>query len=727
MQRPIEVPGGLDHIVDYKGRPRKSFLYLSLIALSLFSSASSTMDSPREGSTDIDSIDSPIRFSPVDVGPGDLPVDTPLYSARDLIYEVPLFSEHPLLRDYVHFVKRGETWLSIGGNAERLPPGAAAARFGGVAKESPEITDTQYRFASWYDPLLPHQPYLPDAARYLQAHEGEITKIAWVYAHYDASEADDFMDPQDRTRVDPELVSIISLEMRVLKSILDWLGDRAKLSRFAVDLNYSIQSLTNARGISDAVTELKAARDQALEFIAAVNYNLRHVGSQTARRLESLYYPFLRYWLLYEPTVGALIDPNDRLLHTYPILKMLKDKAAIYLPWDFKYRPTIGVAEVKGLREMTGSEFVSRMDRSFPLPDEEKGSLPSGSLLSRLTPAEGTTPIPKIQRLLDLVCISDCLFGPTDSGSAVAAYSSDLRWNLKIPLYAYLIVSSTVEARLRHYSLIQGLNPDTLVTDLLTQAVRWGLPFQLAYTLNDAKEFHPEGNRWDVTEPNAYDAVVPGPYIPRTLNNRDSWDTAVARIAQVAARPEAVGVVQRGSLLGRIVTHFGPANLMSKVLDGPSTRAHQTQYGNAWGRTLYSDAPSPSVIAILLGTVEGDSTYGNKTWFPPLDLVDKYLTGGLDWTSICEKWFQERVELCAAQSSPNARPLTRARWAWILKKRVRQRAAMRAKILPTQDDVQNLLARYGEECSHSWEGFVNLERLKVIVVRGRGVSLNSAA
>lgn len=685
------------------------------------------MNTSRESSIDVEGTDSSARFGPIDVGPGDLPIDTPLYAASDLLYAVGHFAEHPLLRNFRHFKRCGEYWLTIGGDAERLPPGAAAVRFGGAVRATTEIPNDQFRTAAWYDPLLPHQPYLPDASLYLKTHGKEATTIAWVYAQYDTNASDDFMDPQDPTRVDPEMISIIDQELRVLKSILDWLGDKAKLSRFAVDLHYSIQSLIDARGVAEVVTELQSARDQALEYIAAVSYNISHVGRETIQRLESLYQPFLRYWLLYEPNVGALIDPNDRLMHTYPVLKLIKDECAIYLPWDYKRRPTTGVAETVGLQTMTGEEYVSRVDRMFPLPEAEKGGLPKGSLLSRLSSAEDTIPQPKIQRLLDLVCVSDCLLGPADKATAVTQYSKDLPWNPKIAVYGYIIADERTEARLRHYALTQLVNVHDPVNALLTQAVKWGLPFKLAYPSSVAKEFHPNGNRWDVTEPNAFDAVVPSLYLPRTLSRRDSWEAVVARIAQVAARPEAVGLIQRGGIVGRIVTQFGPPGVLERVVEGPSTRAHRTRFGTGKGETLYSDEPSPTVIAIVLGTVEGDSVEGNKTWFPPVDLVDKYLTGGLDWTTLCENWFQDRVRVCAAQTSPNAKPLTRSRWAWLLKKRVRQRTAMRAKIHPTDVDIDLLRERFDEECGPSWESFIQLSRLHVSVLRGRGISLNSAA
>ena len=62
---------------------------------------------------------------------------------------------------------------------------------------------------------------------------------------------------------------------------MDWFRDKAKMTRYAVKQNYSINHLWEVQGVHKVICEVKVARRQAVEYIAAISYNSSYVDYET--------------------------------------------------------------------------------------------------------------------------------------------------------------------------------------------------------------------------------------------------------------------------------------------------------------------------------------------------------------------------------------------------------------------------------------------------------------
>ncbi|KAI0804535.1 hypothetical protein BC629DRAFT_1590796 [Irpex lacteus] len=642
------------------------------------------------GSSPTPDDESAIEFSPIDFSDNEWVFSHAVVTPRDLIYE------------------------------------AAAVRFKKIAPPVPATAEDIFNYAGWFSFEHPHRPYLPDIPSYQLKLGDTLKNISWMYYEYKEDLAEEFMDPKDPTRLDPEVVDIIEDDFKVAKAALDWFEERAKLKRYAVDHNYSILRLRQVQGLSEVLKEIRHARAQALDLVAAVSYNLAYVDQDTESKFCKIYGPYMRWWLTKETKIGALIDPTDRYMHTYPLLKMVKDGCPVYLPWDFCYRPTTGIAERVALSNMTGEQFVNNVNRAFPLPEPEQGDAPKGSLLSRLTEATSVPTAPRIQRLLDLVAAGDCLFGDVAKPSALPRWNLHISWDAKVLEWGYALLDSLPEVRLRRFALTYVLVSDVPAGVVLGEALQRGLPFTLAYPPAAAKAFHPEGSQWSLQAPSPYDDVITGPFLDSSLFPATSWEEYKRRIGRLTARPEAVGILAAGHLPARLALEFGSPLLTGRLLKGPSPRAHRIRQGAYTENDLYADTPHPAVYSILIGTVEGLDQFTRKYWFPPLDLVERYLLQGGAWTKLSEDWFVGRLAVINKASSPNAKPLTRAQWVRLLKKRVRRRVASRSKVEPDEQEIESYRDDFYRETKRSWDT-LKLSEVRINILTGRGISLNSAA
>lgn len=669
---------------------------------------------------------SSIDFSPMDFSDNEWLFSHAVVTGRDLAYCVPLFGAHPLLANFTQRVLHGEEWLCIGGHAERLLPKSAAIRFDKAEPLTARSAEDVVKFAQWYSTERPHYPYMPDLTTYQEKLGDTLNKISWVYYEYHSDDASDFMDPKDGTRLDPEVIDIIKADLEVAKAILDELGDKAKLSRYVVEQNYNVLRLRDAHGLAAVVDELKLVRAQALEYIAAISYNLAYVDDPTRRQLQKIYGPYFRSWLIGEAMIGTLIDPNDRLMHTYPLLKLLKDGCPVYLPWDYRYRPTTGIGETVALGNMTGEQFVTNIERAFPLPEPEKGEAPPGSLLSRISAVEETQTPETIERLRRLVRAGDCLFGDAIRPSLFPRWSRGVVWDFKVIRWGYLIVEPAVEARLRHFALTWVLNTDRPAAAILTAALRRGVPFILAFPPEACREFHPNKEKWDVSEPPNYDAIISGPFLSSRIPTRRSWAMYTARATEAMRREEAIGALTVGTLITRLAFEWGPSDLADRLLRGPSARAYPLQKAAYRELGLYADQPTAAIISILLGVVDGADHASKKYWFPPMEVAARFLTPNGVWDRVSEQWFQERLALVRNGTTPNARPLSGAKWVKVLKKRVRRRVASRSRVEPTEEDIQEYRQDLIAESGKDWN-VLKLSEVQVTVVRGQGIALNASA
>ncbi|KAI0086719.1 hypothetical protein BDY19DRAFT_995732 [Irpex rosettiformis] len=253
------------------------------------------MDTPNNSSTESDDSSlmgfAPVEVIHVDFYSGTIP-SFPLLQARGLIYETI----------------QGEQWLCLGGSVRRLPSNTAAVHFDHVLSPILDSLNNSFRVP--------------------------IGKLSWIYSQYDQASAAHFTDPKNLSQVDSELIHIITGDLCVLKSMLDQFKDAGHPTLTRVDVNFSIsvQGLKDTFGIDSIIQKICAARNQALELIAAACYNLAHVDEQMRAAIRLLYGLRMCIWLFHEEKLEAIMDPNDLYFYTYPILKLCHGNCPIYLP-----------------------------------------------------------------------------------------------------------------------------------------------------------------------------------------------------------------------------------------------------------------------------------------------------------------------------------------------------------------------------------------------------------
>jgi hypothetical protein len=144
----------------------------------------------------------------------------------------------------------------------------------------------------------------------------------------------------------------------------------------------------------------------------------------------------------------------------------------------------------------------------------------------------------------------------------------------------------------------------------------------------------------------------------------ERYDNSVRDMLRLPSSRRFCGM---GSLLWRIAIQFGPDNLISAALSGPSSDALIHSNVERIG-TDVDDMVTDAHISTLLGLADD-----NYSLWPPMDIFDEYMQWEGEWTASLETWFMTHIT--AIQNRDSRAFATRSQW----KSRLGQRTTTSSK------------------------------------------------
>lgn len=601
-----------------------------------------------------------------------------LFTARDLIYEEVLFDSHRLLKNRTSGVKEDEHWLCIGGDFNRLPPKSAASRFHRWSLGSLDTEDDKHLRPPWYSLEYPHLAYLPDASFAINQmkHDSSI-KVAWMYRQYGGMDISLFMESSSPSGgMRESLWRAIEEDFEIVTEVLQRLEGITGLRTGARDFTYSPSVLRYAEGRHDCLQGIWQARSHICGMISAVSFHLHYLDPPTRSRFERIYDVFFRGWMLNGPKLGTRINPNDRNMSAYPLLKLVDDGCPLYLPWDYQYRPTTSIETRRAFRTLTDQEYAHLIDLAFPLPSMKADPSPPNTLFDHA---------------IDLAAACRCVFGDTASPSSFPHYDGDIVWSTKVLDHGFLLLAPAAEMRLRHFSLVHPEGAGSIAAQLLTFALSRGIPFIIGFPSSSSSILG--SATWRSSPPVQINGTITATYIRKGLTHASGWSYYLARVRNILSRPESGGILMSGGIIARIALEFGPEDLLQRLLNGPS----QNAYPIPTHSHLFSDQATDLACAVLVGYVEASSGGILLSWFPPPDLLNEYMGSTWEWTAAYEEWFCMRMKTIETMSL-DARPLSRSEWSHTLKAHAWRIVPPRSCFPPADNSLDDLKERFRSVC-----------------------------
>lgn len=190
-----------------------------------------------------------------------------------------------------------------------------------------------------------------------------------------------------------------------------------------------------------------------------------------------------------------------------------------------------------------------------------------------------------------------------------------------------LVVSKRTELRLR---LWRAQYPDVPLWFFAIHCLSRGLDWQVF-----VNPHHLVGPLYGVPAPRPAYLDAKLPLLDRM--HSDVLNKYEDRVESFLRLPFARRVFTKGGLLWRLAVHYGPDDLFSSALSGPSTDASIHRNVDCNGTDI-DDAMTEDHINLLIGL-----TSDNHSLWPPLKFFQIYQLWEGEWSPTWETWFMERI------------------------------------------------------------------------------------
>ena len=618
-------------------------------------------------------------------------------TAQDLVYEIRLLSTHPLLERNLIKFQRSEAWLCIGGST-LPPPDTIQTHFQHHNSSSVPVSEYPLLHPQWYTNDDPHRPYTPDALDVV-VQPFYLPRPSWIWHQYSVQNAARFMIGD---RVDPALEAIIHDDFDLLIELHNKLQHSS--SHSVIRFDYYPYNFTLITGKPSCSQALEKSQAYAIELISAITYNLAHAHPSHAALISSQYSSQLQEWLASMPRLGTLLDPSHPRFHTFPLLTLANNHCPFYLPWDDKYRHHTNPQTKHRLNNLSPDEYSAILDDIFPIQDPPSYELPF--------------PLSRDDFLLNIAVTCRATFPHSFHTSSIPIYQRAHSFSTYIVDLGYLIVSPHAEVLLRYYALTTTKSTNmSIASNILTFALSHGIPFTLAYPHTAQQTFHPWLSSWNRTSP----LSSPYPLIPSSASLDSSRSQYLKFLDTFFKIPAAAVVLTQGGLLARIAIEFGDHQLLTRLLRTPSEDVQP----NPDFPHLFSDIFPQTLVPNIIGESVGTPPSASESWFPPLDIFNRYLGNTFDWSQACEDWFQKRITVIYRNNSIDARPFRKSEWATSLKRYVSSRIAAVPYTPPHSDTLDSLRTQFHACTGVQWTP-QKLSTISITHKRIRYLTLNTS-
>lgn len=376
-------------------------------------------------------------------------------SLRSLLFLLQYLLYYCYAGSYELFDNSGETWVTIGGDPSALLANAARDRYGGASSRELRSCPESKREPSWTGDGKDFLAYGVDL-RKVRTQTGPVAE-SWVHSSFDDGE--EFLDPNDHSRIQPALLAKIKRELRLARDLVGFLDRRGGSNHNVVNRIYSGEELSFAEGVEDIRLELYRAREVMDERLAAINFALCRAEPDVENYVRQVYGAYIQKWHLLSDMRGICVDFRSFNPDTTLVSDCLRRQVPLYYPVDPEYCPNLSGAEARLVEAVkTYEDFVFALHEASVFPKIRKSeTAPLKYYGVAIDPDAPTRPwrAPRFERFDDLdshakVVLTDILH--TNLAPLVLPFEGSP--SLTIVGGAVLIVDSLTELRMMCWQLM---------------------------------------------------------------------------------------------------------------------------------------------------------------------------------------------------------------------------------------------------------------------------------
>ncbi|KAI0796350.1 hypothetical protein BC629DRAFT_1439388 [Irpex lacteus] len=580
-------------------------------------------------------------------------------SARSLYFLVPSLLTFEPTSSLQIADDSGEVWAAIGGEADSVPHHTARGHRQGWVDDEQEVRPPSLAGPDWSGK---GKDYLAFGVDLEKVHDrlGAVT-IPWMHSFF--THEDEYLDPDDRSRIHPQLLTKIKKDLRVARDLVALLDRRGGSTFNVIDRLYSGEEVGFADGSPAVLRELRVARRVMDQRLAAINFALLRAEPSVLTYVKLTYGAYIKKWHLLAEMRGIYVDFetfNPRVTH---LLDFIQKGVPVYYPLDLEYCPRLTENETRLAESLrTPEDFAYAFLRAHRGPrvrkTENAPRKPFGSTLEDEV-AEGLPRPAKGERMGQLARYASLIL--TD------ALHSDLAPIVPLPEEASfamveearLVLESLTELRLMHWAAKWRV---TDVREILSEALLRGWTFHVVYPTSVLDKLVQEE---EYAADAHLDQLTP---LVTCVNMLDfdashEWAKFERAVDSLLSRPHAYAFLFEGGFIWRLAMFFGGPRVpvwLKRILK-PSAklvlrRTEPSHIPDHWG-----DVVSETEKNTLLGLCVCRDTGVERYWFPsPEQLIEHRFHDG-QWTFYEEHFLQERVG-SLRRGEGHYRPLTPEEW-----------------------------------------------------------------
>lgn len=624
-------------------------------------------------------------------------------ATKALLHRIDLFPSTRPLSLFTITQENGEKWAIFESNAGHVPHFTAASFYGEAQSDDTTEVPPAIRGRVWITGGT--RDYLAYGVDYIRIRVR--TRIpddeCWLFSIY--ADTDLYANPSPPHRIHLDLARKIKKDLKIARTVLASLDGRGGLGKDRVDVEYVGDDLESLEGYAAVYEGLRNAREIMDERCAAINFGLLHTQGDTKNWLTNVYGAYFRKWHLLSDMRGAYVDLQNIHPSSFPLLDYLSHGVTLAYPLEEKFCTQLTPAEVQEAETVkTGEELEFWLRRSSAIVPGKFTKEPMRKIYGLTLDERIGYPLPrapKMDRFTELAKIGPAILGDLWPTPGLPIVSFSLSQVHDLTKDARLVLSPLTEARMMLWAVTFRTS---VVQNVLEEALSRGWPFRIVYPNEHL-------NRLACSPPHSIPATWTQMTSTMMYADEDDfhpgveWTKYIVYARRVTQRPHARAFLHHGNALWRLYLLHGGAGDASHASDlvGPSSSAivHRSGCKEVLGHT--GDDVSEVEKNILLGVFTCPNNRDVYSWFPPLDLLERYDLSQGHWSATEEHLFRDRFD-SLQRGETKYRPLTCYQWEEELDGLPYHRLRRDSLVKPAPYALSAFLDDLREELRGSWNG-----------------------
>ncbi|KAI0825917.1 hypothetical protein BC629DRAFT_1434467 [Irpex lacteus] len=553
----------------------------------------------------------------------------------------------------------GETWASIGGEPDSVPHDAARARYNGWMPDEIGVPPPALDGAVWGGD---GQDYLAFGVDLEKVHDRIGNSVeSWVYSFF--SHREEYLDPEDLSRLHPELLDKIRRELRLARDLVSFLDRRGGSAANVVNRTYSGEELSFAEGDEALLLELRRARKVMDERLSAINFALVRAEPDVLNYVKLNYGAYLKRWHLMQEMRGLYVDFRKFDPETTTLLDYVQRGVPVYYPLDLDFCPTLTDVETKLVEELkTPEDFAHAFMNAARWPKVCKAEAAPRQRFGVVVEEDSARGLPRPsrnERLDEFVRHAKLILTDALHVDRAPVLLPEAKFTLKIFGEARLLIDPLTELRMMHWAAKYRVDN---VREVLEEALLRGWTFYLAYPRSVLDDMARQSNAASIAVVERLNPLLVSIDLD-DFNSTREWAKYIRRVSVLFSRPNSYVFLLEGGFFWRLALLLGRGHVARWCASplGPSPNLVLRRSTSPTIPGYWSDVVSETEKNILLGLCRCKDTAMEYYWFPSPDLLIKHHFHDGEWTHFEEYFLRERFD-SLQRGEDRFRPLTLEEW-----------------------------------------------------------------